>query len=57
MTEGDMAQANKLRFSCEYADNELGLIYYNYRYLNPHDGRWINRDPVEKKMAGIYTPL
>ena len=49
MTEGDMAQANKLRFSCEYADNELGLIYYNYRYLNPHDGRWINRDPVEEK--------
>ena len=49
MTEGDMAQANKLRFSCEYADNELGVIYYNYRYLNPHDGRWINRDPVEEK--------
>uniref|UniRef100_UPI0026182AB9 RHS repeat-associated core domain-containing protein n=1 Tax=uncultured Akkermansia sp. TaxID=512294 RepID=UPI0026182AB9 len=23
-----------------------GLIYYNYRHLNPHDGRWINRDPI-----------
>ncbi|MBD9269577.1 MAG: hypothetical protein EGQ81_00590, partial [Akkermansia sp.] len=46
MTEGDMAQANKLRFSCEYADDELGLVYYNYRHLNPLDGRWISRDPI-----------
>jgi len=26
-------------------DDELGLIYYNYRHLNPRDGRWISRDP------------
>ena len=30
-TEGDMAQENKFRFSCEYVDDELGLVYYNYR--------------------------
>lgn len=45
-TEGDMAEENKFRFSCEYSDDELGLIYYNYRYFNPTDGRWIQRDPL-----------
>ena len=45
-SEGNMAQENKFRFSCEYMDDELGLIYYNYRHLNPRDGRWISRDPI-----------
>ena len=31
----------------------LGLVYYNYRHLNPHDGRWISRDPI----AVSYTHL
>ena len=26
-------------------DAELGLVYYNYRYYNPRDGRWTRRDP------------
>ena len=47
--EGDMAHENKFRFSCEYADDELGLVYYNYRHLNPLDGRWINRDPIQEQ--------
>ena len=29
-------------------DDELDLIYYNYRYLNPTDGRWINRDLIRE---------
>ena len=45
-TEGYMAQENKFRFSCEFSDDELGLVYYNYRHLNPADGRWTNRDPI-----------
>ena len=48
-TEGDMARENKFRFSCEYMDDELGLVYYNYRHFNPLDGRWINRDPLQEK--------
>ena len=47
--QGDMAQDNRFRFSCEYADDELGLVYYNYRHLNPMDGRWINRDPIQEQ--------
>ena len=27
-------------------DGKLALVYYNYRYYNPADGRWINRDPI-----------
>ena len=44
--QGDMAQDNRFRFSCEFMDDELGLVYYNYRHLNPLDGRWISRDPI-----------
>ena len=29
--------------------DELGLVYYNYRHLNPLDGRWISRDPIEEE--------
>ena len=48
-SEGNMAQENKFRFSSEYMDDELGLIYYNYRHLNPLDGRWISRDPIKEE--------
>ena len=27
-------------------DGELGLVYYNYRHYNPHDGKWTTRDPI-----------
>jgi RHS repeat-associated protein len=36
---------NPFRFSSEYADDTLGLVCYNYRSYNPHDGRWLSRDP------------
>ena len=54
--EGDMAQSSRFRFSCEYTDDELGLVYYNYRHLNPTDGRWINRDPIaEEGELNMYS--
>ena len=39
---------NPYRFSSEYADDALGLVYYNYRHYNPMVGRWIGRDPIEE---------
>ena len=30
-------------------DGKLALVYYNYRYYNPADGRWINRDPIAEQ--------
>ncbi|MFR9547030.1 MAG: RHS repeat-associated core domain-containing protein, partial [Rikenellaceae bacterium] len=35
-----------IQWSSEVYDEELGLVYYNYRSYNPSDGRWINRDPI-----------
>ena len=45
--EGDVTQP--IQWSSEYNDEELGLAYYNYRHLNPHDGRWISRDPIKEQ--------
>ncbi len=44
---GDVTQP--FTWSSEYADEELALIYYNYRHYNPADGRWINRDPIAEQ--------
>ena len=44
-----MSLQNRFRFSCEFMDDELGLVYYNYRHLNPLDGKWINRDPIQEQ--------
>ena len=50
MSSGDdnraIAHLNPYRFSSEYADDALGLVYYNYRHYNPGDGRWTGRDPL-----------
>ena len=35
---------NPFRFSSEYHDDTLGLVYYNYRHYNTTDGRWCGRD-------------
>lgn len=53
--EGNAAEVNPFRFSSEYLDEELGLVYYNYRYYNQADGRWINRDPLgENSGFNLY---
>jgi RHS repeat-associated protein len=53
--EGNAAELNPFRFSSEYADDDLGLVYYNYRYYNPQNGRWISRDPMtEKESCLLY---
>ena len=46
-TAFNVAEANPFRFSSEYSDDTLGLVYYNYRHYNPMDGRWLRRDPKE----------
>ena len=43
---GDSANANVWRFSSEYADTDLGLVYYNYRYYDPKEGRWLSLDVI-----------
>ncbi|MEE1288617.1 MAG: RHS repeat-associated core domain-containing protein, partial [Bacteroidaceae bacterium] len=42
--DGDVSQPFQL--SSEYIDDEVGIIYYNYRHYNPFNGKWISRDPL-----------
>jgi RHS repeat-associated protein len=44
-----MAEKNPFRFSTKYTDDQSGILYYGYRYLNPSTGRWLSRDPLEEK--------
>ena len=47
-----------VQWSSEMNDRELALVYYNYRYYHPANGRWINRDPIaEEGGINIYNFL
>ena len=35
-----------LGFQSKYKDPESGLYYYYHRYYNPHNGRFLNEDPI-----------
>ncbi|MDF1752344.1 MAG: hypothetical protein P1U89_06205 [Verrucomicrobiales bacterium] len=43
---GVFAEANPYRFSTKPQDEVTGLYYYGYRYYDPGNGRWLNRDPM-----------
>jgi len=52
----DFRTYNPFRFSSEYADETLGLVYYNYRHYDPVMGRWMQRDPIfDKGGVNIYS--
>lgn len=46
LSSGDLAIENPFRFSSEYVDDTLGLMYYNYRHFEPVMGRCTRRDPI-----------
>ena len=52
---GDITQP--IQWSAEYLDDELALVYYNFRHYNYVDGRWLRRDPYteEKKLPYVYV--
>ena len=53
--DGAVARLNPYRFSSEYHDDALRLVYYNYRHYNPGDGRWIGRDVLgEDVLPNLY---
>ncbi len=47
----DFGVYNPFRFSSEYADDSLGLVYCNYRHYVQDVGRWNAREPWQ------YIPL
>ena len=55
LQRGTSAAANPWRFSSEFADDEFGCDYYNYREYEPVTGRWLSRDPIEERGGiGLY---
>jgi RHS repeat-associated protein len=51
----ELETRNPFTFSSEYADDAIGLMYYNHRSYNPHDGRWLSKDPyVESPDVNGY---
>lgn len=57
-SSGNIDGINPFLYSSEYDDDELALIYYNYRYLNPLDGRWLSRDMAgEENLRNLYEFL
>ncbi|MGF0069413.1 RHS repeat domain-containing protein [Candidatus Spyradosoma sp. SGI.093] len=46
---GSAAPDNPFQWSSEVYDDELGLVYYNYRHYSPADGRFLSRDPIEEQ--------
>ena len=45
---GESASSNPWRFSCEYAEDDTALVYYNSRHYESICGRWISRDLIEE---------
>ena len=54
---GASAAANPWRFSSEYADDDSGVVYYNYRHYCAVYGVWNRRDPLHNQVAkgGLYS--
>jgi RHS repeat-associated protein len=46
---GPMAQANPIRWSTKYQDDESDLIMYPYRPYKASTGTWLSRDPLEEQ--------
>ena len=46
LQNGERANQNKWRFSSEFVDDNLAVVYYNFRHYNPKDGTWLSRDPA-----------
>ena len=45
-----------IQWSSEFHDEELGLVYYNYRYYNGQNGKWIGEDLL-KDIKSFNTYL
>jgi RHS repeat-associated protein len=46
---GSLAAANVYRFSSKEFHSPSGLYYYGFRFYDPANQRWPNRDPLEEE--------
>jgi len=49
------AVSQPIQWSSEFYDDELGLVYYNYRYYNFKDGKWLCKDPIHAHNLSTYV--
>ena len=52
---GALASVNPFRFSCEYAEEDTAMVYYNYRHYEPVVGRWLGWDSVDEYGMLLIT--
>ena len=53
---GELSDDNPYRFSTKFLDDEYNLYYYGYRYMEPKQGFWLNRDPIgEQGGPNLYS--
>ena len=53
---GAMAQANPVRWSSKYSDEESGMVAYPFRIYRPASGYFLSRDPIsETGGANLYA--
>ena len=57
VTDNTFTTDNPFRFSSEYHEDTLGLVYYNYRHYSPIDGRWLCKDFITKTDYNPYLYL
>jgi RHS repeat-associated protein len=50
---GQMANANPLRFSTKYQDDETDLLYYRYRHYSASMGKSLARDPLSELGSAL----
>lgn len=54
VTNVNVCAFNPFRFSGEYVDDMLGIVYYNYRHYNPVIGRWMNYDKIGAGVDYVF---
>ena len=48
---GDDLSVQPFGMSTKRGDFKSGLVYFGYRFYEPHLGRWLNRDPLQEQGA------
>ena len=43
-----------IQWSSEINDEDTSLVYYNYRYFDPQNGKWLSFDPLFPKYTNSY---
>ena len=54
LSSEQVLEQTNIRFQGQYYDEETGLHYNRYRYYEPHNGRYVSKDPIGLN-GGIHS--